>query len=173
MMPKFLVNSGSTIGWEGMRSDIGQWSRSCIICATHNTERAVHSPLTPIPVAGPFQRIGVNVVKLPKSKDGNCYAVVFVDYLTKWPEVFPVKNQSAATIATLLVEQIVSKHGVPAEILSDRGKAFLSDLFKEVERLLGFHKVNTTAYHPEMDRLVERLNRTLIAMLARTTEKGG
>ena len=61
-----------------MRSDIGQWSHSCIICATHNTGRAVHSPLTPIPVAGPFQRIGVDVVKLPKSNDGNCYAVAFV-----------------------------------------------------------------------------------------------
>ena len=52
------------------------------------------------------------------------------------------------TIATLLVEQITSRHGVPGEILSDRGKAFLSEMFKEVERLLGFHKVNTMAYHP-------------------------
>ena len=108
-----------------MRSDIGQWSCSRIICATHNTGRAVHSPLTPIPVAGPFQRIGVDVVKLPKSKDGKCYAAVFVDYLTKWPEVFPVKNQSAATIAMLLVEQIVSRHGVPIEILSDQGSLFV------------------------------------------------
>ena len=84
-----------------------------------------------------------------------------------------MKNQSAATTATLLVEQIVSRHGVPAEILYDRRKAFLSELFKEVERLLGFHKVNTTAYHPQTDGLVEKFNRTLIAMLAKTTEKGG
>ena len=98
-MPKFLVNSGSTIDGKGRGVIyVGQWSCSCIICATHNTGRAIHSPLTPIPVAGPFQRIRVDVVKLPKSKDGNCYAVVFVDYLTKWPEVFPV---SAATIAML------------------------------------------------------------------------
>ena len=62
---------------------------------------------------------------------------------------------------------------VLAEILSDRVKAFLSDLFKEAERLLGFHKVNTTAYHPQTDGLVKRFNRTLIAMLAKTTEKGG
>ena len=54
--------------WEGMRSDIGHWNCSFIICATHNTGRAVHSPLTPTPVTGPFQRVGVDVVKLPKSK---------------------------------------------------------------------------------------------------------
>ena len=74
-------------------------------------------------MAGPFQRIGVDVVKLPKSKYRKHYAVLFVDYLTKWPEVFLVKDQSAPTIVTMLVEQIVSRHGVPTDILSDRGKA--------------------------------------------------
>ena len=40
-----------------------------------------------------------------------------MDYLTKWPEVFAVHDQAAATIARLLVEEIASRHGVPAEIL--------------------------------------------------------
>ena len=71
----------------------------------------------PIPVGGPFNRIGVDVVQFPRSKNGNRYAVVFVDYLTKWSEVFPVPDQTAATIARLLVEHIISRHGVPTEIL--------------------------------------------------------
>ena len=81
-------------------------------------------------------------------------------------------KQQPPCIADLLVERIVSRHGVPTEILSDRGAAFLSGLMKEVENLLGFHKVNTTAYHPQTDGLVERLNRTLTTMLAKTTERG-
>ena len=89
------------------------------------------------------------------------------------PEVFPVADQSAATIATLLVEEIMSRHGVPAEILSDRGRSFLSGLMVEVRKLLGIRQVNTTAYHPQTDGLVERFNRTLISMLANTVEKGG
>ena len=92
-------------------------------------------PLTPIPVAGLFDRIGVDVIQFPCSQDGNQYAVVFIDYLTKWPEVFAVTDQSAATIAKLLVKNIVNRHGVPARVLSDRGQAFLSGL-KEVEMLL-------------------------------------
>ena len=107
----------------------------------------VKPPLTPIPVTGAFDRVGVDVLQLPRTRRGNRYAVVFVDYLTKWPEVFPVADQSSATIAKLLVEQVVSRHGVPSEILSDRGRAFLSGLMKEVETLLGYHKVNTTVYH--------------------------
>lgn len=156
-----------------MRKDISNWTRGCLVCATRTTGRAAKPPLTPIPVAGPFDRIGVDVIQFPLSGDGNRYAVVFMDYLTKWPEVFAVSDQSAATIAKLLVENIVSRHGVPAEVLSDRGSAFLSGLMKEVESLLGFHKVNTTAYHPQTDGLVERFNRTLTAMLAKTAERGG
>ena len=54
----------------------------------------------------------------------NQCTVVFVDNLAKWPEVFPVLGQSTAIIATLLVEEIVSRHAMPKEIL--RGKTFMS-----------------------------------------------
>ena len=156
-----------------MRADTTRWTRGCLVCATHSTGRALRPPLTPLPVAGPFDRVGVDVIQFPRSHSGNLYAVVFMDYLTKWPEVLPVPDQSAATIAKLLVEEIVSRHGVPSEVLSDRGRAFLSGLMKEVETLLGFHKVNTSAYHPQTDGLVELFNRTLTSMLAKKTEKEG
>ena len=159
--------------WIGMRRDIIRWTKGCLVCATRSVGRAVRPPLTPFPVAGPFDRIGVDVVQFPKTSRGNQYAVVFMDYLTKWPKVFAVPDQSAATIARLLVEEIVSRHGVPSEVLSDRGRAFLSGLMQEVELLLGFQKTNTTAYHPQTDGLVERYNRTLTAMLAKTVEKRG
>ena len=48
--------------------------------------------------------------------------------MTKWPEVFATKDQSALTIAQLFVREIVCRHGVPAKLLSDRGAAFLSQL---------------------------------------------
>ena len=156
-----------------MRADTTRWTRGCLVCATHSTGRAPCPPLTPLPVAGPFDHVGVDVIQFPRSHSGNLYAVVFMDYLTKWPEVFPVPDQSAATIARLLVEEIVSRHGVPSEVLSDRGCASLSGLMKEMETLLGFHKVNTSAYHPQTDGLVERFNRTLTSMLAKKMEKEG
>ena len=41
---------------------------------------------------GLFDRVGVNVIQFPKLCHGNKYAVVFIDYLTKWPEVFPTTD---------------------------------------------------------------------------------
>ena len=159
--------------WPRMRADITTWCHECQICAAYHVGHPVKPPLTPVPVAGPFDRVGVDFIKFPKSKKGNQYAIVFVDYLTKWPEVFPTKDQSSFTIAKLLVEHIVTRHGVPGELLSDRGKAFLSKLMYEVYELLGIKKVNTTAYHPQTDGLVERFNRTLTSMLAKTVQKQG
>ena len=130
-------------------------------------------PLTPIPVSGPFDHVGVDMIQFPKSYHGNQYAIVFIDYLTKWPEVFATSDQTAITIARLLVKNVISRHGVPAELLSDRGTAFLSRLMQAVCEVMGVHKVNTTAYHPQTDGLVERFNRTLTNMLAKTVERSG
>ena len=159
--------------WPRMRADIQRWCRACIVCASRNVGQVTRPLLTPIPVNGPFDRVGVDVLKLPKSDQGNQYAVVFVDYLTKWPEVFAVPDQTSLTIARLLVEHVIPRHGVPAELLSDRGKAFLSKLIHEVYELMGIKKMNMTSYHPQTDGLVERFNRTLTDMLAKTVKKGG
>jgi len=54
--------------------------------------------------------------KISKEKKGNQYAIVFVDYLTKWPEVCATKDQSSVTVAKLLVQHIISRHGVLGEL---------------------------------------------------------
>ena len=97
------------------------------MCATRQPGKAVHLPLNPIPVKGPFHRVGVDVIQFIISYSGNQYAVVFTDYLTKWPEVFAIKDQTALTIAQLFVEEIICRHGVPCQLLSDRGAAFCLD----------------------------------------------
>jgi len=170
---KVFIELHNHYWWEKMPQDITRWTRGCIVCATSSVGRAVRAPLTPIPVAGAFNRVGVDIIKFRKTSRGNQYAIVFIDYLTKWPEVFATPNQSSATVAQLLVEEVMSHHGVPSEVLSDRVWAFLSGLVHEVELLLGFQKVNTTAYHPQTDGLVERFHCTLTAMLAKTVEKRG
>ena len=69
--------------WPGMRSDIVKWCQECITCATRQPGKKLKSPLVPVPVAGPFDRVGVDVLQLPTSILRNQYAIVFPDYLTK------------------------------------------------------------------------------------------
>lgn len=91
----------------------------------------------------PVSRVAVDILQLPLTAQGNCY-VVFIDYLMKWPEAFAIPDQKAETIAKLFVENIVCRHGIPEELLSDRGANFLSTLIQEVCQLLGVKKINTS-----------------------------
>ena len=159
--------------WPTMRADIDSWARACQICASRSVGKPLHPSLVPLPVGGPFDRVGVDVVQLPTSRKGNKYAVVFIDYLTKWPKVYPTRDQSSLTIARLLVEHIIPQHGVPSQLLSDRGATFLSKIMFELYKLLGIKKVSTTAYHPQTDGLVERYIRTLVDMLSKKVEQSG
>ena len=71
------------------------------------------------------------------------------------------------------MEQIVARHGVPEQLLSDRGPNFLSSLVEKFCQLLGTSKVNTSGYHPQCNGLVEKFNSTLINMLAKSVGKHG
>ena len=59
---------------------------------------------------------------------------------------------------------------MPRELHSDQGTNFESNLMAEVCRLLGIHKTRTTPYNPKSDGLVERMNRTLLDMMAKMIE---
>ena len=65
-------------------------------------------------------------------------------------------------IAKVLVEEVIPFFGVPESLLSDRGTNLLSHLMKEICSMLGIIKLNTTAYHPQFDGMVERFNQTTL-----------
>ena len=158
-----------------MQADIQLYCRRCLVCASRNDPGRVKCPpLQPIPVEGPFHRVEVDVLQLSMSMDGKKYAVVFMEYFTKWPEVFAVPHQMAETITRLLVEQVIHRHGVTEQLLSDqRGKSFLSSLVQEACKLISTKKINTSGYHPQCDGLVEKFNSTLINMLSKSVGKYG
>ena len=160
--------------WEGMYRDVHLHCRGCLPCPAYRGSDPKARPLLkPIPVGGPFQRVGVDILEMPQTAQGNRYIVVFADYLTKWVEAYPTVNQTSETIARLLIDHIVCRHGVPAELLSDRGANLLSSLLVDLCRLLGMRKVNTTASHPQTDGLVENVNHTIRAMIAKHAHKFG
>ena len=148
--------------WEKMYADVEKFVKSCPDCmfVTGSGRRRL-PPLKPIPVQRPFQIVGVDIMELPKTRKGNRYVVVFQDFFTKWLLVFPVPDQKTHRLTQLLVEEVIPLFGVPEALLSDRGANLLSHLMLDVCKLLGTKKLNTTAYHPQCDGMVERFNRTL------------
>ena len=71
------------------------------------------------------------------------------------------------------VSTVVFKSRFSEEILSDQGTNFMSQLLRELFNLLNIHPICTSPCHPQMDRLVERFNKTLKALLRKLVSKKG
>ena len=149
--------------WPRMQRDCIRHTQNCPECvvAGGKNPKCLRPPLRSIPVERPFQIVGVDIMQLPRISSGYQYVVVFQDFLTKWPLVFPLKDQKATRLVHLLVEELVPVFGMPEALLSDRGTNLLSHLMSEVCQALGIHRLMTTPYHPQCNGKVERFNRTL------------
>ena len=106
---------------------------------------------------------------MDESFDKNRFALVFQDYLSKWPEVYPVADRTASTVAKCLAD-LIYRHGVPSTIIHDRAPEFL---LQDTAFILGIKQLPTSPGHPQCDGLVERFNRTLKTMLSKLVVNKG
>ena len=144
----------------------------CLECQQANRRQVLAGvnsiPPQTIPVGPLFHRMSVDVMgPLPETLQGNKYVVVFVEYRTRWPEAFAIAKADATTIAMLIKDHIIPRFGAPEILLSDRGSIFISELITTVCASLQIVQVNSTAYHPQANGLVERMNGAIGRLLRR------
>ncbi len=152
--------------WPGIHENVRQWCAACRECQLVNPPASPKAPLRPLPLMQvPFERIGMDLIgPLERSARGHRFALVLVDYATRYPEAVALRNISAKSVAEALFSMI-SRVGIPKEILTDQGTAFMSRTIRELYELLGIKSVRTSVYHPQTDGLVERFNRMLKTMI--------
>ncbi|MCP4490910.1 MAG: transposase family protein [Gammaproteobacteria bacterium] len=109
----------------------------------------------------------MDVLKLPMSQNGNGYVLVLQDYLTKFLFAYPIPRETAQVIAKTLVNNFFWAFGLLRELLTDRGSAFISDLFQQLEACYEIKHLFTTSCHPQADGTVERADRMLISSMVR------
>ena len=122
--------------------------------------------MTPIVASQPLERVVMDVLgPLRVSESGNKYIIIFTDHFTKWTAAVAMPDQLAATVADALVEHVILCVGPMHTLASDQGTNFLSQVVEEVCELFGTRQMQSVAYRPQTQGLVERFNRTLLSML--------
>ena len=79
-------------------------------------------------------------------------------------------NTLSITLATVLVDEVICRYGVPTYIHSDQGANLCSEVIQTLCKLLGIQTTRTSAYHPQGNGQVERFNRTVEAIVAKTVQ---
>ena len=105
---------------------------------------------------------------LPIMARENSYILLFTGRFSRRPDMFAVTAAEFAAegTANILVNRCIPLWGCPSTVLSDNGPQFCARLATAVYKLLGIHKLTTSAYHPSGNGGVERVNHTMAQMLA-------
>ncbi|KAK1680883.1 hypothetical protein QYE76_041731 [Lolium multiflorum] len=155
--------------WHGMKRDIAFFIARCDVCqrvkAEHQRPAGLLQPLK-VPV-WKWAEVGMDFVTgLPRSSRGHDSIWVIVDRLTKVAHFIPVKTTfNGRRLADLYISRIVSLHGVPKRIVSDRGTQFTSRFWNQLHEALGTKLSFSTTYHPQTGGQTERVNQILEDML--------
>ena len=107
-----------------------------------------------------WQEVSVNfITDLPTAAEEEDSVMTVVDRATKMVHLIPCKKTTTAGEAAWLYWQhVVRLHGVPRAIHTDRGAQFVGRWWREIWTLLGTKLRFGTAYHPQSQGHVERMN---------------
>ncbi len=73
---------------------------------------------------------------LVKTSSGYKFALVICNYATRYPEVYPLRSTQVKHIVKCLFD-LISRVGVPSEIITDQGTNFMSNVMKLLYNQLG------------------------------------
>ena len=153
--------------WPGMSDFVRDRISACHKCVARKSPVNRHHPMGHVPVSGKFERVAMDLLDVSViSAKGFKYILVVCDYFTKYTEAYPLKDKTARSVVDALMDVWLPRYGFPLFLHSDQGKEFDNVMIHQLSELLGTVKTKTTPYHPRSDGLVERFNRTLLAMLA-------
>ena len=126
-----------------MKRDIARYVAECDVCrrikAEHQRPAGTLQPL-PIP-EWKWDKVSMDFITgFPKTQKGNDAIFVVIDRLSKVAHFLPIRESiTASQLADLYVSRVVSLHGVPLEINSDRGSLFTSRFWQSFQNAMGTH----------------------------------
>nr|GEY21018.1 reverse transcriptase domain-containing protein [Tanacetum cinerariifolium] len=127
--------------WPNIKAIIIEYVGKCLTCSRVKAECQKPSGLLVQPEIPmwKWERITMDfVTKLPKTLNGHNTIWVIVDLLTKSAYFIPTREtDSMETLTRLYIKEIVSWHGVPISIISDRDSHFTSRFWQSLQSALG------------------------------------
>ena len=157
-----------------MAADTKEFVSACAVCArskaSHQAPAGLPRPL-PIPHR-PMSHIAVDFVTGLPPLEGNTVILTIVDRFLKAAHFIPLsKLPSAVETANLLVLHVFRIHGIPVDIVSDRGPKFSARAWKAFCQALGASVSLSLGYHPQTNGQIERANQDLGAALRCVTSR--
>ena len=114
----------------------------------------------------PFSQWGINIINpLPQGKGQVKFLLVTIDYFTKWVEAEALSTITEAKIQSFVWKNIICRFGIPLMIISDNGRQFNSQAFRDFCSSLGIKNRFSSPGHPQANGQTKVTNRTLLKII--------
>ncbi|KAG1956955.1 retrotransposable element [Pimephales promelas] len=160
--------------WPRMARDIHDFVLACSVCAIgKSSNQPPDGLLQPLPVPSrPWSHIALDFITALPPSQGNTVILTVVDRFSKAAHFIPLpKLPSAKETAVTIVDHVFRLHGLPMDVVSDRGPQFVSKFWREFCKLLGATVSLSSGFHPQSNGQTERANqdveRTLRCMVSK------
>jgi hypothetical protein len=155
--------------WDQMFRSVSDYVRQCRECQFRANKRAADTML-PTWSKALWAKIAIDVVHMPAS-EGKHYLVVAREDVSGWPEARALANADAASIEKFLWEEVFTRHGCVGRIVVDGGAENKGEVVALAKRM-GIPRVETSAYHPQANGMIERGHKSIVDGLAKMTDGG-
>ncbi|GJP50730.1 hypothetical protein CLOM_g9899, partial [Closterium sp. NIES-68] len=166
---KTLTGIAKHYYWPHMADNVQKFVTSCDTCQRMKSSKQKKAGLLqPLPVPEqPWQVVSLDFITgLPPTSSGHDAILVVIDKFSKMGHFIPTYTTARTEeTAQLFVRHIISQHGIPTTLISDRDPKFTSKFWKELMSLLGTKLAMSSAYHPQTDGQTERLNQIVEQLL--------
>ncbi len=147
--------------FENMRRYIEAYLKQCPECSLNKAAPYTTAMGEMQAVDKAFNFVALDLIgPLEKSHHNNTYCLVVVCYLTRFIDAEPIPDKSALSVCAAF-GNITCRLGMPATILSDRGREFNNKLLATFCNQSGIKHKFTAPYSPKSNGLVERYNASL------------
>ncbi|CAJ1048226.1 uncharacterized protein lrfn4b [Xyrichtys novacula] len=150
--------------WPTVQEDVREFVKACPTCSQHKTSRRPPAGLLqPLPVPHrPWSHISLDFVTGLPTSDGHTVILTIVDRFSKMVHFVPLpKLPTAKQTAQLVLLHVFRLHGLPVDVVSDRGPQFSSVFWREFCSLLGATASLSSGFHPQTNGQTERMNQEL------------
>ncbi|GJP43495.1 hypothetical protein CLOM_g2947 [Closterium sp. NIES-68] len=151
------------------REYVQKFVTSCDTCQRMKSSKQKKEGLLqtlPVPEQ-PWQVVSLDFITgLPPTTGSHDAILVVIDKFSKMGHFIPTHTTACTEETTqLFIRYIISQHGIPTTLISDRDPKFSSKFWKELMSLLGTKLAMSSAYHPQTDGHTERLNQIVEQLL--------
>lgn len=155
--------------WPTMKRDAAEYAKKCDKCQRYSALIRAHPErLTVIFCPWPFVKWGIDIIgPMPTALGGLKFAVVAVDYFTKWAEAIPLAIITEKNLTKFIREHINYRFGIPQSLISDNALQFDNQAVRDLCDQFGINKDFSAPYHPQSNGQVKAVNKIITTTLKR------